>query len=65
HALRPRPFTWHGRVSVGSTGTVTSHIPRHTPPPPAAAFTTLSLFAGLAGLGRGTTHGLGAVTVTR
>ncbi|KWX00142.1 hypothetical protein TH66_14610 [Carbonactinospora thermoautotrophica] len=65
HDIRTRPFTWHGRVSVGFTGTVTFHIPRDTPHPLAAAFTTLSLFAGLAGLGRGTTHGLGAVTVTR
>jgi hypothetical protein len=64
HDIHTEPFTWHGTRSAGFIGTVTVGIPIQTPPPIRRLFNTLNGFAAFAGIGHGTTHGLGAVTVT-
>lgn len=63
HDVRTRDCRWEGHTHVGYTGTATFAVSDDAPAEVREAFTTLSLFAGLAGLGRGTTHGLGAVDV--
>ena len=64
HRIRTRRFSWHGHTDSGFTGDVGFGIDRSAPPHLRQAFTTLSRFADLAGIGRGTTHGLGATSVS-
>lgn len=60
HDIHTERFTWHGRDSAGFVGRVEFGIPRATGEPMWRLFGTLCRFAALAGLGHGTTHGLGA-----
>lgn len=62
--VKTEQFSWHGRTDSGFVGTFTFRLGPRTSPRAKKAFTTLATFAGIAGLGRGTTHGLGATTVT-
>lgn len=64
HELRTERFSWHGRTDAGFVGVVELGLSRAASAEATRAFTTLGSFAGVAGLGRGTTHGLGAVTMT-
>lgn len=60
----PRSFHWHGVRTGGFTGAATYLLRPGIGQEFSRAFTTLSAFASIAGLGRGTTHGLGATTIT-
>lgn len=64
HRVKTEQFSWHGRTDSGFVGTFTFRVGPQASPRARKAFTTLATFAGIAGLGRGTTHGLGATTVT-
>ncbi|SEG48811.1 CRISPR-associated protein, Cas6 family [Thermomonospora echinospora] len=64
YRLRTERFSWHGRTDAGFVGQVELGLARSATTEAARAFTTLGIFAGLAGLGRGTTHGLGSTVVT-
>lgn len=62
--IHPAPFSWHATTTGGFVGSVTFTLKGGASPELVAAFTALSTFANIAGIGHGTTHGLGAVTVT-
>jgi CRISPR-associated endoribonuclease Cas6 len=62
HDIRTQPFTWHDATSAGFIGSVTFGLPRACTPAARSLFATLNDFATIAGIGHGTTHGLGAVT---
>jgi CRISPR/Cas system endoribonuclease Cas6 (RAMP superfamily) len=64
HDIRTEPFAWHGSRSAGFIGTVTFGLPHTYTEPVRRLFSTLNRFAQLAGVGHGTTHGLGAVDVS-
>lgn len=64
HRIRTERFPWHGRTDSGFVGTFAFRLGSEASTRARAAFGTLGAFAGIAGLGRGTTHGLGATTVT-
>jgi CRISPR/Cas system endoribonuclease Cas6 (RAMP superfamily) len=64
HRLKTEQFSWHGRTDSGFVGTFTFRLGPQASPHARKAFTTLGTFAAIAGLGRGTTHGLGATSVT-
>jgi CRISPR/Cas system endoribonuclease Cas6 (RAMP superfamily) len=57
------PVTWHGQRTAGFVGTVVFGLSAKASAQTGRLFATLSRFAGYAGLGHGTTHGLGAVNV--
>jgi CRISPR/Cas system endoribonuclease Cas6 (RAMP superfamily) len=63
HDIRTQPFTWHGDRSAGYVGRVTFGVTQKCSPPARTLFAVLNNFATIAGLGHGTTHGLGAVEV--
>jgi len=63
HNIHTATFTWHGRRSAGFLGTVTFGIPDHSPPAVQRLFAGLNHLATIAGLGHGTTHGLGATDI--
>lgn len=63
HRIRTQQFSWHGRTHSGFTGHVTFQTAPQAPPSLRKTFATLGAFAELAGMGRGTTHGLGATTL--
>lgn len=65
HDIQTRPFLWHGNPTTGFIGPVTFGIPTTTTPDNRRLFAILNNFAPAAGIGRGTTHGLGAVNVER
>ncbi len=62
--VRTERVSWEGQVTAGFVGSVVFGLSARTGPDGAALFGALSRFAAFAGLGRGTTHGLGAVDVT-
>jgi hypothetical protein len=62
HDIRTQNFTWHGRRSAGFVGWVTYGLP-HCSPPARRLFSTVNDLAAIAGIGHGTTHGLGAVEI--
>lgn len=64
HRIRTERFSWHGHTDSGFVGQVDFGLARSAPGELSRAFTTLGAFAGIAGIGRGTTHGLGATTVS-
>jgi CRISPR-associated endoribonuclease Cas6 len=64
HRIKTERFSWHGRTDSGFTGEVAFQLAAGTGPEIRRAFTTLGAFAGIAGIGRGTTHGLGETTVS-
>ena len=61
HDIHTEPYVWHGARSAGFIGTVSLGLPRSASPGAYRLFATLNGFALIAGLGHGTTHGLGAV----
>jgi hypothetical protein len=63
HDIRTESFSWHGGRSAGFVGSVTFGIPRTCGPAVRRAFAVLNEFAAIAGVGHGTTHGLGAVRI--
>lgn len=63
HRIRTERFSWHGRPDAGFTGQIGFRLAAQASPEIRRAYTTLGLFAGIAGIGRGTTHGLGASIV--
>jgi CRISPR-associated endoribonuclease Cas6 len=63
HNIHTESFVWHGQPSAGFVGTVTFGLPHTCSPDLRGLFATLCGFAAFAGLGHGTTHGLGAVDV--
>ena len=63
HDIHTEPVTWHGQRTAGFVGTVVFGLSAKASAQTARLFATLSRFAGYAGLGHGTTHGLGAVNV--
>jgi hypothetical protein len=63
HRIRTQRFSWHGHTDSGFTGEVEFGLAPSAPAELRRAFTTLGAFAELAGIGRGTTHGLGATFV--
>jgi CRISPR-associated endoribonuclease Cas6 len=64
HDIHTQPVTWHGQRTAGFVGTVVFGLSAQASAQAAQLFTTTSRFAGYAGLGHGTTHGLGAVNTT-
>jgi CRISPR-associated endoribonuclease Cas6 len=62
--IRPSRFSWHDTTTGGFVGSCTYALKRDASPELARAFTTLCAFAHIAGVGHGTTHGLGAATIT-
>jgi hypothetical protein len=64
HRIKTERFSWHGRTDFGFTGDVEFTLGATADRQIREAFGTLGAFAGVAGIGRGTTHGLGATTVT-
>jgi hypothetical protein len=64
HQIHTQTFTYEGDTSAGFVGTVTLGLRRTVSVEARRLFTTLTAFAGLAGLGRGTTHGLGVTRTT-
>ncbi|RKS68245.1 CRISPR-associated endoribonuclease Cas6 [Actinomadura pelletieri DSM 43383] len=62
HRIKTQRFSWHGRTDSGFTGHVAFRIAARAERPIHKMFGTLGAFAELAGMGRGTTHGLGATT---
>jgi len=63
HDIHTEPVTWHGQRTAGFVGTVVFGLSAKASAQTARLYATLSRFAGYAGLGHGTTHGLGAVNV--
>jgi len=63
HDIHTEPVSWHGQRTAGFVGTVVFGLSAKASAQTARLFATLSRFAGYAGLGHGTTHGLGAVNV--
>lgn len=63
HRIRTERFSWHGRIDSGFAGQIGLRLMPRAAPGIRRAYTTLGLFAGIAGIGRGTTHGLGATSV--
>jgi len=63
HDIRTEPVSWHGQRTAGFIGTVVFGLSGKASTETARLFAMLSRFAGYAGLGHGTTHGLGAVNV--
>lgn len=61
HDIHTQGFNWHGTTSAGFVGTVTFGLPRAASEAMRGLFATLNGLAVLAGVGHGTTHGLGAV----
>jgi hypothetical protein len=61
HDIRTQHFTWHGRRSAGFVGTVTFGLLHTCSDHDRRLFTALNHLAAIAGIGHGTTHGLGAV----
>jgi hypothetical protein len=64
HRIKTERFSWHGHTDFGFTGDVEFTLGATADHQTREAFGTLGAFAGVAGMGRGTTHGLGATTVT-
>lgn len=62
HDIHTESFTWHGTRGAGFVGAVTFGIPAASNAATRALFNTLNGFANFAGIGHGTTHGLGATT---
>ncbi|RKN33828.1 CRISPR system precrRNA processing endoribonuclease RAMP protein Cas6 [Micromonospora musae] len=60
HNIHTEPYTWHGARSAGFLGTISLGLPRTAPPGVSRLFATLNGFMVIAGLGHGTTHGLGS-----
>lgn len=65
HDIHTEAFTWHGSPSAGFTGSVTFGIPTTSPLDSRRLFIKLTHFATIAGVGHGTTHGLGAVQLAK
>jgi CRISPR-associated endoribonuclease Cas6 len=63
HDIHTEPVSWHGQRTAGFVGSVTVGLSGHAPDGAARLFGALSRFAEYAGVGRGTTHGFGAVDV--
>jgi CRISPR-associated endoribonuclease Cas6 len=63
HRIKTERFSWHGRTDSGFTGEVEFTLGAGAGRQAREAFGRLGTFAGIAGIGRGTTHGLGATTV--
>jgi Uncharacterized conserved protein len=61
HDIHTEPVTWHGHPTVGFVGTVTFGLSRTCSREGRQLFAKLNDFAAIAGIGHGTTHGLGAV----
>jgi len=61
HDIRTQAFTWHGRRSAGFVGWVSFGLPHDCSPLARRLFATVNDLAAIAGIGHGTTHGLGAV----
>jgi hypothetical protein len=61
--VRAQSFHWHGTRTGGFVGAATFQLRPRADKEVTAAFTTLSAFAAIAGLGRGTTHGLGSTAI--
>jgi CRISPR-associated endoribonuclease Cas6 len=64
HRIRTERFSWHGRTDSGFTGEVRFTLGAEAGRQAREAFGRLGAFAQIAGIGRGTTHGLGATTVS-
>lgn len=64
HRIKTERFSWHGRTDSGFTGQVDFRLGSSAGRQARELFGTLGRFAGIAGIGRGTTHGLGATTIT-
>lgn len=63
HDIHTETFSWHGTRSTGFLGTTTFGIPATTSTETHSLFRTLNGLATIAGVGHGTTHGLGAVRI--
>lgn len=63
HRIKTERFSWHGHTHSGFTGEIIFQLAPGASAQIQRAFSTLGAFAGIAGIGRGTTHGLGATTV--
>ncbi|GGM66662.1 hypothetical protein GCM10011608_59980 [Micromonospora sonchi] len=63
HDIHTEKYRWHGTTSAGFIGTIALGLPRTATPSASRLFAILNGFAVIAGLGHGTTHGLGAVDV--
>ncbi|WP_204293226.1 CRISPR system precrRNA processing endoribonuclease RAMP protein Cas6 [Micromonospora gifhornensis] len=61
HDIHTEPYRWHGTTSAGFIGTITLGLPRAATPSACRLFASFNGFALIAGLGHGTTHGLGAI----
>jgi len=62
HRIQTEWFSWHGRTDLGFTGRIGFRLAPRTDREIRRAYTALGHFADIAGIGRGTTHGLGATT---
>ncbi|KXK58999.1 hypothetical protein AWW66_26580 [Micromonospora rosaria] len=63
HDIHTEAYQWHNTTTAGFVGTISLGLPRTASPTVTRLFATLNGFATLAGIGHGTTHGLGAVAL--